>query len=110
MCTRIDGVSNDGGETYRVTFEFQYNSRLWAFTGQWIDPETDLPVPVKDYDRRTAPEEERTFRVYDEIDFGILGIDFSKALGVSLKPSSKAKAASAKLRLYAKSSPDSLFT
>jgi len=109
MCTRIDGVSSDGGETYRVTFEFQYNSRLWLFTGEWIDPETGLPVPIKDYDNPGAPEEQRPFRVYNEIDFGILGIDFSKALGVPLGSSDKAKAAEAKLSLYAKNSPDALF-
>ena len=85
MCTRIDGVSSDGGETYRVTFEFQYNSRLWMFTGEWIDPDTGLPVPKNKYNTdENAPLEKRFFEVYDQIDFHVLGLDFSKALGTSL--------------------------
>jgi len=109
MCTRIDGVSSDGGTTYRVTFEFQYNPLLWLFTGEWIDPETGLPVPRKDYDNPDAPEEQRAFRIYDEVDFDILGIDFTAALGTPLRAKNRAKAAEAKLRLYAKNSPDALF-
>ncbi len=113
MCTRIDGVSSDGGETYRVTFEFQYNSRLWLFTGDWIDPETDLPVPFADWntprDDNGQHGENKDFRIYDEIDFNILGIDFSKGLGVSQRSIAKSKSLGAIQRNNAKSSPDRLF-
>ncbi|MHC4145162.1 MAG: hypothetical protein ACYSUD_10330 [Planctomycetota bacterium] len=79
LCTRVDGTSNDGGDTYKVTYEFQYNKELWIFIGIWIDPTTDKPVPSKDFDGEG--EEFKVFRVYDEADFSKLGIKFEGVVG-----------------------------
>jgi len=43
LCTRIEGVSDDGGQTFNVTYEFQHNRDTWAATVVFIDPDTGRP-------------------------------------------------------------------
>jgi len=43
LCTGLDGVSNDNGETYRVIYEFQRGLELEPTTEQTVVPN---PVPV----------------------------------------------------------------
>lgn len=78
LCTRIDGTSNDGGNEYNVTYEFQYNPRGWFFVAEWIDPDTGLPL---DSSKWNTNEEKVAFEVYDSADFSALGITFTKVIG-----------------------------
>ena len=73
LCTRIDGVSNDGGTTYNVTYEFQHNAGTWDVFVEWIDPETGLPVPSRDYNNK-QPGEAVTYEIYRRADFGALNL------------------------------------
>lgn len=43
LCTGIHGETQDGGTTYLVTYEFQYNPDTWDATSVYIDPNTDRP-------------------------------------------------------------------
>ena len=43
LCSRIEGVSNDGGRTYNVTYEFVLNPDGWDAGIVFIDSETDRP-------------------------------------------------------------------
>ena len=45
LCTRIDGVSDDGGNSYNVSYEFQHNVDTWDATVVYIDPETGKSPP-----------------------------------------------------------------
>lgn len=69
LCTRIDGVSDDGGITYNVTYEFQYNPETWDPVIVFTNPETGKPVanPV-------WGESIRRVRVYRLADFFELGL------------------------------------
>ncbi len=60
MCTAITGRSNDGGETYEVTYDFQYNPDGWQPHVVYIDPATGRPHP---------DAESQTAQVYESIDF-----------------------------------------
>lgn len=71
LCTRIDGTSNDGGETYNVTYEFQYNPFEWGFSAEWIDPKTGQPAFTD-----LTGEESKFYQIYPEKDFYELGIRF----------------------------------
>ena len=43
LCTRIEGSSDDGGQTFNVTYEFQHNRDTWVATVVFIDPDTGRP-------------------------------------------------------------------
>jgi len=69
LCTRIEGSSDDGGQSYNVTYEFQRNSEGWAATVVFIDTDTGRPPPflvegvgIKDIE------------VYRRIDFNALNL------------------------------------
>jgi len=75
MCTRITGNSNDGGETFEVTYEFAYRPPTpegdpgWDKTVYYIDPTTG-----------GMPEDAvpgvgvKTVQIYEAIDFNGLGL------------------------------------
>lgn len=77
MCTRIDGVSDDGGKTYNVTYEFQRNPDTWNPVVIYVDPNTQLPVT----DAETLPPGLNVvngigrFRIYRATDFNGLGLN-----------------------------------
>jgi len=73
LCTRVDGVSNDGGFLFNVTYEFQHNRNRWMGFVEWIDPETGLPVPAAD---RNSGGEIALYEIYPETDFRQLNIFF----------------------------------
>lgn len=68
MCTGINGVSSDGGNTYVVTYEFQYLGAEEAKANIfYIDPETGKPP--KDATTGTEPGGLAVFDIYNKIDF-----------------------------------------
>lgn len=69
LCTRIDGTTNDGGLTYEVTYEFQFNDQTWDATVVFRDPETGRPV-----DAPVAREGIKTVQVYQVANFAALGL------------------------------------
>ncbi len=73
LCTRIDGTSNDGGETYSVTYEFQRNRLPWGFIARFIDADTGLPILAQDLN---TGDEDRFYETYVKADFSQLGIKF----------------------------------
>lgn len=48
MCTRLDGVSDDAGQTSNVTYEFQRHPDTWNPVVIYVDPVTQLPVADPD--------------------------------------------------------------
>lgn len=69
LCTRLDGISDDGGETYNVNYEFQLNLSTWDVTIVFIDPDTNQP-PIG----LIEGEGIKVFKVYREMDFNILRV------------------------------------
>lgn len=71
LCTGIQGQSDDGGDTYTVTYEFAYNPETWDPTVVYIDPETDAPpvdpIPTEGNGLVVVP-------VYNDDDFGVLNL------------------------------------
>lgn len=76
LCTRITGDTQDGGLTYSVQYEFQYNPNGWFFVAQYIDKKTGQP-PFLDL----TGEETIAYDVYERKDFSALGIDFVGTVG-----------------------------
>ena len=60
LCTAISGRSNDGGATYEVSYDFQYNADSWQPLVVYIDPASGKPHP--DATASTAV-------IYDDVDF-----------------------------------------
>lgn len=85
LCTRIEGSSNDGGKTYSVNYEFQYNvvtfteagrvkrNGAWGFLARFIDKETGFPILTEDLN---TGKETLFYLVYEEEDFSALDIAF----------------------------------
>ncbi|MGH9892754.1 MAG: hypothetical protein ACREA0_12345, partial [bacterium] len=69
LCTRIDGQTNDNGLTYEVAYEFQYNPQTWDATVVFRDPVTQRPV-----DKPVDGQGIKTVTIYEERDFGQLGL------------------------------------
>jgi len=70
LCTRISGISNNGGESYQVQYEFQYNPDGWEATVVRIDPNTG--VPHKDVDSSASMT--KTVDLYETINFNNLNL------------------------------------
>lgn len=43
LCTAIHGNSDDGGQTFLVTYQFQFDSEGWQPTVSYTDPKTNRP-------------------------------------------------------------------
>lgn len=69
LCTRIDGQTSDGGKSFEVAYEFQYNPATWDATVVFRDPRTQRPV-----DNPTQGQGLKTVRIYPEANFGALGL------------------------------------
>lgn len=71
LCTRIQGQSQDGGETWQVDYEFQFNREKWDATVVYVDPETNevpkSPIPSKGNGIAV-------FKPYPEQNFVVLGV------------------------------------
>ncbi len=73
LCKGIEGVSDDGGLTYSVSYLFEYNPVTWLAQLIYKDNETDKPhadVSVFDFNGFNFAE------VYEEKDFTKLNLDF----------------------------------
>jgi hypothetical protein len=73
LCLGIEGESTDGGESYNVTYRFQYRPGTWAATVVYIDPETDRPHEEVVFPSTGVV----TVDVYDEVAFGPLNLPWS---------------------------------
>lgn len=73
LCLGIEGVSTDDGESYQVSYRFQYRPATWDAVIAYIDPETDRPH--EDIDIGTADGIE-VVKVYSEVDFSSLTLNF----------------------------------
>ncbi len=73
MCTRLDGVSDDGGATFNVTYEFQRNPDTWDPYIAPTDPKTGNPRAPTAADL-TLPDSARTIRILPEADFWDLNL------------------------------------
>lgn len=72
LCTGIDGSSSDGGVTYDVTYEFTFNLNTWDIG---VRPQRqDGTYPIESTAKPGEDFEEQFFSVYDEVDFGRLGL------------------------------------
>lgn len=69
LCTRIDGQTSDGGKTFEVSYEFQYEVQTWDAPVVFRDPKTQRPV-----DNLVAGEGLKIVRVYAEANFALLGL------------------------------------
>lgn len=75
LCIGIEGVSNDDGANYSVSYRFQYNPSTWRKDVVYIDPETSQPhkdvslVPTK-----AGVTED--VDIYLEANFNTLNLDF----------------------------------
>lgn len=69
MCTGIVGRSNDGGESYIVTYSFQHRVDTWSTEVLFIDPYTGKP-PTDLVDGVGR----ETYELYDIMDFNLLGL------------------------------------
>lgn len=71
LCTSIGGVSNDSGETYQVTYTFEYRSETWDVVLAFADKETGaIPVDVDG-----QPSAKKPFKLQPTADFGRLRLE-----------------------------------
>jgi hypothetical protein len=73
LCTRLEGTSTDGGESFQVEYEFQFNPNGWDATVIWTDPETGNP-PYDVDDAVNHPHAMKTVQMYTQIAFSGLNL------------------------------------
>ena len=73
LCTRLDGVSDDGGATSNVTYEFQRNPDSWNPYIAPTDPET-RERRVLTPDDLALPDGARNVRILRRADFWLLNL------------------------------------
>lgn len=71
LCRAIRGVSRDGGDSWVVTYEFQYNPDTWDVTIYFKDDETGRVM-----NGVTAGDGIETYEVYPEKSFASLNLSF----------------------------------
>lgn len=71
LCTGITGRSENGGDSYLVTYEFQYNPETWDQTVIFIDSDTGRPPPGL-----VADTGVKTLEMQDTETFSNLDLDF----------------------------------
>lgn len=69
LCTAIEGVSEDQGVSYQVTYEFEYRPDGWRAEVVFIDERTNRPVQGL-----TQGVELRTYQIYQLANFGSLNL------------------------------------
>jgi hypothetical protein len=69
LCLPIEGESVDGGATFLVRYEFQFNPLTWDKRLVYFDPETGAIHEQVDFQTGNGT---RTFQVLDDIDFSRL--------------------------------------
>lgn len=73
LCTGIESDSSDGGVTYDVTYNFQFNRATWDADIVYVDVETDKPH--QDIDIAAGNGYARA-EIYGARDFNQLSLDF----------------------------------
>lgn len=76
LCVNISGTTSDGGITYDVSYEFQYNPETWDATVVFIDPETSKPPGDVEAQLAVGVNTIKTYIVYPDKNFGPLGVNF----------------------------------
>lgn len=71
LCTRIEGNSADGGQTWMVTYEFQYRPEGWTTSVVFKDPKTNKPIPDPDANSL------KDVTLYEQVDFGPLNLNLT---------------------------------
>lgn len=71
LCLGIEGITQDDGETWQVTYRFQYRPDTWRATVYFIDPETDRPADGINIGTGDGVE---TVDVYEEANFSSLNL------------------------------------
>lgn len=74
LCLGIEGETTDGGESYNVSYRFQYRPGTWVATVVYIDPETDrthADVVIATDTGVEYPE------IYDEANFSSLDLPWA---------------------------------
>ena len=75
LCTSIIGNSDNDGQTYFVTYSFQFNDDpYWRGTVVYIDPETGRRHKDATDAAGAAPRSINYPEVYNDIDFNDLGL------------------------------------
>lgn len=80
LCTQLEGVSNDGGLTWVVTYAFQYRKDTWETTVTFIDPNTGRPPADLYTAAQAAADPDRSdvgikdYEHYDIRNFNQLGL------------------------------------
>lgn len=67
LCTRIYGRSTDGGETYNVTYDFQYRPDNWDHTAIFIKDDGKPP-------KETDGDSKKTYSLLKEANFNNLNL------------------------------------
>lgn len=76
LCTELEGTTNDGGQTYDVSYVFQHNPATWAAVLEYQDK--DAGGAHADVNPATG-NGLKVAQLYKEEDFGRLNLDFSFA-------------------------------
>lgn len=78
MCTRLDGMSDDGGATFNVTYEFQRNPDTWDPTVIFTDPETGKPA-VLTQNEINLGNAVKQVTIYRQTNFWLLNLTLPEA-------------------------------
>jgi hypothetical protein len=74
MCTNISGQSNDGGESYQNTYEFQYAPDGWKIDAAFADEQTGkIPADIEEGVNKNKAL--KNFRLQRSIDFKALKLE-----------------------------------
>jgi len=68
LCTAIRGYSDDGGDTYKTTFEYQYNSKTWVGEAVFIKDD-GKPPDTTDTDSERSIVLGNPIEIYETIGF-----------------------------------------
>lgn len=75
LCRAITGVSGDSGETYQVTYQFEFKSEGWDVFIFWADKNTgEIPAEVAEKPK-AFPEAAKLFQLQKTADFGKLKLE-----------------------------------
>ena len=71
LCSSITGDSNDGNETYQVSYVFEFRPQTWDVDLFFTNKETgEIPIDVKD-----QPLAFNNFQIQEAVDFGALNLE-----------------------------------
>ena len=73
LCLGISWYSEDGGLTYIITYQFQYNPNNYDVDVFWREPTTGK-VPFDATDIAVQPDAGKTYTIYEETDFNNLNL------------------------------------